>query len=71
MLMRESKETIEKCYREKKLVFSYAANWGDYAKGESFVIEIIFTMSCDKEEYVYYVYNDMQNLWPMKSEGIP
>lgn len=33
MLMRiGSKERLEKCYREKKLEFSCAANWVDYAQ---------------------------------------
>lgn len=48
-----AKETIEKCYREKELTFSYATNWGEYTQGEGCVIEDIFTMSYDREEYVY------------------
>ena len=56
MLMRvESEETFEKRHREKKLAFGYATNWGDYTKGGRYVIEIIFTVSCDKKEYMNHV----------------
>ena len=47
MLMRVgSKERLEKCYREKKLEFSCAANWVDYAQNGNSVtgdyLECIF-----------------------------
>ena len=38
-----------------RVEFGYATNWGDYTKGGRYVIEIIFTVSCDKKEYMNHV----------------
>lgn len=67
MLMRVgSKETLERCYREKKLAFSCAANWVDYAQNGNSVtgdyLECIFA----------HVNNDDPRLSDLRdSHGLP
>ncbi len=61
-----SKERLEKCYREKKLEFSCAANWVDYAQNGNFVtgdyLECIFA----------HVNNDDPRLSDLRdSHGLP